>query len=147
MKIRPTKGLTFEDVLLIPRRSPIKSRRDVSTRTRLTDRIYLNIPVISANMDTVTEARMAIAMAQNGGMGILHRFMTIEQQVGQVRRVKRAQGFIVESPYAIPLSAALEDARRMMEIWRRASPPELGMTDAPISSAPEWTPKAPVNRP
>jgi IMP dehydrogenase len=115
MKIRPTKGLTFEDVLLIPRRSPIKSRRDVSTRTRLTDRLILNIPVISANMDTVTEARMAIAMAKNGGIGILHRFMTIEQQVKQVQRVKRAQGFIVEAPYAIPLSASIEDARRMME--------------------------------
>jgi IMP dehydrogenase len=115
MKIRPTKGLTFEDVLLIPRRSPVKSRRDVSTRTRLTDRLSLNIPVVSANMDTVTEARMAIAMAKNGGVGILHRFMTIEQQANQVRRVKRAQGFIVEAPYAIPLSASLEEARRLME--------------------------------
>lgn len=115
MKIRPTKGLTFEDVLLIPRRSPVKSRRDVSTRTRLTDRIPLNIPVVSANMDTVTEARMAIAMAQNGGIGILHRFMTIEQQVRQVQRVKRAQGFIVESPYAISLSATVEQARQLME--------------------------------
>jgi IMP dehydrogenase len=115
MKIRPSKGLTFEDVLLIPRRSPIKSRRDVSTRTRLTDHISLNIPVVSANMDTVTEARMAIAMAKNGGIGILHRFMTIEQHVNQVRRVKRAQGFIVESPYSIQLSASLEEARRMME--------------------------------
>jgi len=115
MKIRPTKGLTFEDVLLIPRRSAVKSRRDVSTRTRLTDRIPLNIPVVSANMDTVTEARMAIAMAQNGGIGILHRFMTIEQQIKQVQRVKRAQGFIVESPYAIPLSATVEQARQLME--------------------------------
>jgi IMP dehydrogenase len=115
MKIRPNKGLTFEDVLLIPRRSPVKSRRDVSTRTRLTDRLSLNIPVVSANMDTVTEARMAIAMAKNGGVGILHRFMTIEQQANQVRRVKRAQGFMVESPYAILLSASLEEARRLME--------------------------------
>ncbi|MFO7583970.1 MAG: IMP dehydrogenase [Anaerolineales bacterium] len=115
MKIRPNKGLTFEDVLLVPRRSPVKSRRDVSTRTRLTDRLSLNIPVVSANMDTVTEARMAIAMAKNGGVGILHRFMTIEQQCNQVRRVKRAQGFIVEAPYAIPLSGSLEEARQMME--------------------------------
>ena len=115
MKIRPTKGLTFEDVLLIPRRSPIKSRRDTNTQTRLTDRLTLNIPVISANMDTVTEARMAIAMAKNGGIGILHRFMTIEQQVSQVRRVKRAQGFIVESPYAISPQASIEEARQMME--------------------------------
>ena len=115
MNIRSTKGLTFEDVLLVPCRSPIQSRRDVNTGTRLTDSINLNIPVISANMDTVTEAGMAIAMAKNGGIGILHRFMTIDAQVRQVRQVKRAQGFIVEMPYSIVISASLEEARRMME--------------------------------
>lgn len=114
MKIRPTKGLTFEDVLLIPRRSPIQSRRDVDTSTRLTDKIRLQIPVISANMDTVTEAPMAIAMAQNGGIGILHRFMSIEQQARQVKLVKRAQGFMVDSPYAVNVNASLEEARNLM---------------------------------
>ena len=93
MFIRAQKGLTFDDVLLVPKRSPIASRKDVDTSTRLTNTIRLNIPILSANMDTVTEAGMAIAMAQNGGIGVLHRFMTVEQQVRQVRKVKRAQGF------------------------------------------------------
>ena len=115
MKIRPTKGLTFDDVLLIPRRSAIASRQDVDTSPRLSTKIRLNIPIISANMDTVTEAPMAIAMARAGGIGILHRFMTIEQQVKQVSLVKRAQGFMVETPYFIPVDASLEDARTMMD--------------------------------
>lgn len=114
MKIRPNKALTFEDVLLVPRRSPVKSRNDVSTRSRLTASIDINIPVISANMDTVTEAAMAIAMAQSGGIGILHRFMTIEQQVRQAQKVKRARGFIVEKPYSIRIDASAAEAAESM---------------------------------
>ncbi len=114
MKIRPNKALTFEDVLLIPRRSPIKSRNDVSTITRLTATIKLNIPVISANMDTVTEAAMAIAIAQSGGIGILHRFMTVDQQVKQAQKVKRARGFIVENPYSIRIDASVAEAANSM---------------------------------
>lgn len=116
MKIRPNKALTFEDVLLVPRRSPVKSRNDVSTRSRLTASIEINIPVISANMDTVTEAAMAIAMAQSGGIGILHRFMTIEQQVKQVQKVKRARGFIVENPYSIGIDASVSEAADSMRL-------------------------------
>ena len=115
MKIRPTKGLTFDDVLLIPRRSAIQSRQDVDTSTRLTENIRIKIPIMSANMDTVTEARMAIAMARAGGIGILHRFMTIEQQVREVKTVKRAQGFIIEHPYNIQPDATLEQARGLMD--------------------------------
>lgn len=115
MRIRPTKGLTFDDVLLIPRRSPIASRQDVDTSTRLTKTIRMNIPVMSANMDTVTEARMAIAMARAGGIGILHRFMTLEHQVREVKMVKRAQGFIIEHPYNIGPDATLEQARALMD--------------------------------
>ena len=81
MKIRKKRGLTFDDVLLVPKRSPFASRQDVDTATWLTPSIKLNIPIISANMDTVTEAAMAIAMARIGGIGILHRFMTVERQV------------------------------------------------------------------
>ena len=115
MKIRPTKGLTFDDVLLVPRRSSVTSRQEVDTSSRLTPKIRLNIPIISANMDTVTEAPMAIAMARAGGIGILHRFMTIEQQAKQVALVKRAQGFMVETPYFINVSATLAEARLMMD--------------------------------
>src|SRR5437764_15431318 len=77
-KIRSTKGLTFDDVLLIPKRSPVASRHDVDPSTWLTPTIHLRMPIVSANMDTVTEAPMAIAMARAGAIGIIHRFMTIE---------------------------------------------------------------------
>jgi IMP dehydrogenase len=115
MQIRPNKGLTFDDVLLIPRRSSISSRQDVDTSTRLTENIQMKIPVMSANMDTVTEARMAIAMARAGGIGILHRFMSIEAQVREVKTVKRAQGFIIEHPYNVAPDATLEQARALMD--------------------------------
>ncbi len=112
-EIRPT-GLTYDDVLLVPRRSAISSRRDVETSTHLSRNLTLNIPIVSANMDTVTEANMAIAMARQGGIGIVHRFMTIEQQVAQVHQVKRAEGAIVEQPYTIGLHQTLREARILM---------------------------------
>jgi IMP dehydrogenase len=95
MKIRSSKGLTFDDVLLLPKRSSIASRKDVDSGTMLSEGIRLKIPIISANMDTVTESSMAIALAREGGLGVIHRFMTIEQQVKQVEKVKRAEGFII----------------------------------------------------
>ncbi|MBW7882089.1 MAG: IMP dehydrogenase [Caldilineaceae bacterium] len=115
MRIRAQKGLTFDDVLLVPKRSPVASRRDVDTSTCLTGKVRLHIPILSANMDTVTEAAMAIAMAQAGGLGVIHRFMSVEQQVRQVRKVKRAQGFMVENPYTVVAEAPIDDARQIME--------------------------------
>lgn len=115
MKIRKTKGLTFDDVLLVPARSSIASRHDVDTSTRLTETIKLKIPIISANMDTVTEEAMAIAMAENGGIGIIHRFMSIDDHVKQINTVKRCQGFIVEDPYEISATASLNDAKQFMK--------------------------------
>jgi len=115
MKIRVSKGLTFEDVLLVPRRSSISSRQQVNTSTRLTDRINLNVPVISANMDTVTETAMAIAMAGAGGIGIIHRFMPIDMHVKMIKLVKRAQAVMVENPYVINLDASVEQARQLMQ--------------------------------
>ncbi len=114
MKIRPSKGLTFDDVLLVPKRSPLASRQDVDTSGWLTPTIRLRVPVVSANMDTVTEAAMAIAMARAGGIGIIHRFMTIEHQARHVARVKRAEGFIVERPHAINQEATIAEARTLM---------------------------------
>jgi IMP dehydrogenase len=114
MNIRADYGLTFDDVLLAPRRSAIRSRKDVSTDTWLVPGIRLSIPIISANMDTVTETRMAIAMAQSGGIGILHRFMTIEQQAGCVRRVKRSESLVVESPLTIDPESTVDEARQRM---------------------------------
>ena len=87
----PPLALTYDDVLLVPCRSSITSRRDVDTSTRLTRTLRLNIPIVAANMDTVTEARMARAMAREGGIGVIHRFMPIEQEAAEVQRVKRPE--------------------------------------------------------
>jgi IMP dehydrogenase len=114
MKIRLTEGLTFDDVLLVPQRSSIVSRSAVNTSTRVTRRLTLAIPVVSANMDTVTEAPMAIAMAQAGGLGIVHRFMRVERQAAEVARVKRAESFVVEGPATIGPAATLAAARAKM---------------------------------
>lgn len=114
MNLRPDTGLTFDDVLLVPKRSSIRSRRDVNTATFLTADIRLNIPILSANMDTVTEANMAIAMAQQGGLGILHRFMSVERQAELVRKVKRAESLVVLNPLTISPEASVDEARRLM---------------------------------
>ena len=115
MIIRSTRGITFDDVLLVPKRSSIRSRGDVQTDSPLTEKIQVNIPVISANMDTVTEGRMAIAMARVGGIGIIHRFMSIQDQVDQVGAVKRAEGYMIERPYSISQNSSLDEARTLME--------------------------------
>ncbi|HSB66486.1 MAG TPA: IMP dehydrogenase [Anaerolineales bacterium] len=114
MKMRMNFGLAFDDVLLVPHRSSIQSRKDVSTASWLVPGIHLTIPIVSSNMDTVTETRMAIAMAQLGGIGILHRFMSIEQQADCVSRVKRSESLVVESPLTISPEVSAEQARQRM---------------------------------
>ncbi len=114
MKIRPETGLTFDDVLLVPKRSNIHSRGAADTSTWLTPDIRLAVPIVSANMDTVTEANMAIAMAQIGGIGILHRFMSIDKQAEWVHQVKRAESFVVEDPITVLVTATLTEARSLM---------------------------------
>ncbi len=109
------EGLTFDDVLLIPKRSAIVSRKDTDLRTKLSRDINLNIPIVSANMDTVTEANMAIALAREGGIGIIHRFMSVEQQVEEVKKVKRSESIIIEQPYTIAPDNTVNDAREMMK--------------------------------
>ncbi|WP_313738222.1 IMP dehydrogenase, partial [Acinetobacter sp.] len=91
------EALTFDDVLLLPAYSTVLPK-DVSLKTRLTRGINLNIPLVSAAMDTVTESRMAIAMAQNGGIGILHKNMDIAAQAAEVRRVKKFEAGMVKDP-------------------------------------------------
>lgn len=107
-------GLTFDDVLLVPKYSTIKSRKDAETATKLTKNIELSIPIISANMDTVTEGEMAIAMAREGGIGIIHRFMSLEAQSAQVSKVKRTESILIEHPYTLSESATVSDAERFM---------------------------------
>jgi len=109
------EGLTFDDVLLIPKRSPIISRSQTDLKTKLSRNILLNIPLISANMDTVTESNMAISIAKEGGIGIIHRFMTIAEQVDEILRVKRSESVIIEQPYTISPSKSASEASRLMQ--------------------------------
>lgn len=99
MKIQ--EAYTYDDILLIPQKSFIDHRSDVSTKTQLSRHIEMYTPFVSANMDTVTKSDMAIAMAREGGIGIIHRFMTIEEHVQEVQSVKRNVGFVLNSPYTI----------------------------------------------
>lgn len=107
------QGLTYDDVLLIPSYSEILPR-EVNIQTRFTRNITLNVPIISAAMDTVTESAMAIAMAREGGIGVLHKNMTIEQQALEVRKVKRAESGMIIDPVTLPLTATVGDAKNAM---------------------------------
>jgi IMP dehydrogenase len=116
MQRRPIRlGLTFDDVLLVPRRSDVTTRSQVDTRSRFSRRIEIAIPIVSANMDAVTESEMAIAMAREGGIGVIHRFLTIEQQVAEVRRVKRAESIVIERPYIFGPTRTVRDAVAFMQ--------------------------------
>jgi IMP dehydrogenase len=115
MKILPEVALTYDDVLLVPQYSEVESRKRLSTRTRLTSKLNLQIPIVSANMDTVTESEMAVAMARAGGIGIIHRFMSIDEQVRQVQRVKKAESFVVESPITLKATDTVGDVKRIVE--------------------------------
>jgi IMP dehydrogenase len=112
------EGLTFDDVLLLPRPSSINSRKEVDTSTFLTKKIKINIPIVSSPMDTVTEARLAIAIAREGGVGVIHRFMSIEEQVREVIEVKRSEGIIIEKPYTIYPNATIDDMRKMSRQYK-----------------------------
>lgn len=118
MKAHTTKivgqGLTYDDVLLIPAYSEVLPR-EVSIQSKFTRNITLNVPVVSAAMDTVTESAMAIAMAREGGIGVLHKNMTIEQQAQEVRKVKRAESGMIIDPVTLPLTATVGDAKMAMK--------------------------------
>jgi IMP dehydrogenase len=107
-------ALSYDDVLLVPQRSPIASRGDVDTTARFTRTLTLAAPIVSANMDTVTEAPMAIAMARAGGIGVIHRFLSIEEQVMQVARVKRAEALVIEDPFTVSPDLSLGEAMEEM---------------------------------
>ncbi len=112
MSIR--EGLTFDDVLLVPKFSDIVSRSQTDLTTQLSRNISINIPIISANMDTVTESTMAITIAREGGIGIIHRFLTIQEEVDEIHKVKRAGSVIIENPYLINPEQTIQDAFKIM---------------------------------
>ena len=118
------EGYTFDDVLLEPQRSGVFSRKDVNTSAQFSKNITLNMPIVSSNMDTVTEHRMARFMAEAGGIGIIHRFLSVEKQANEVRRVKRAENVVIEDPYTISVDADISDAKRVMS--------EKGVSGLPV---------------
>jgi len=104
------EGLTFDDVLLVPKHSDIASRSQVSLRTRISRNIEASLPLISANMDTVTEHAMAVTMAREGGIGIVHRFLGIREQADEILKVKRSGSVMVENPYTVSPDQSVADA-------------------------------------
>ena len=116
------EGITFDDVLLVPAFSEVIAN-DVDTRTRLTNKIQLNIPLMSASMDTVTEHRMAIAMARQGGIGIIHKNMSIEEQAEEVDKVKRSENGVITDPFALSPEHTIQDADDLMAKYRISGVP------------------------
>ncbi len=121
-RIRPGHALTFDDVLLVPRHSLVHPR-EVSTASRFTRGIPLNVPLVSAAMDTVTEAEMAIAMARSGGIGVLHKNMPVDRQAAEVDRVKRSESGMILNPITLGPDRPLRDAASLMSRFRISGVP------------------------
>ena len=116
------EGLTFDDVLLVPAKSEVLPR-DVDLSVQLSPTVKLNIPIISAGMDTVTEAEMAIAMARQGGLGVIHKNMSIEQQAEQVDKVKRSESGVITDPFYLTPEHQVFDAEHLMGKYRISGVP------------------------
>src|SRR3954463_9462867 len=130
-------GITFDDVLLIPARSDFVPT-DADTRTKLTRNIELNIPLLSAPMDTVTESALAIALAQEGGIGIVHKNLSVANQAREVEKVKRSENGVIVDPITLPPSATISTARRVMR--------EYNVSGIPIVEGGEVDPEFPRRR-
>ena len=115
------QGITYDDVLLVPKRSAIKSRKDTDLSVSLSKDLKLKLPIISAPMDTVTESAMAIALARMGALGVIHRFNTIEQQVLEVEKVKRKENHIIEKPLIVNEGLLLGELLSLVEEKKNAS--------------------------
>ena len=116
------EGLTFDDVLLIPQASDVLPH-EVDLKVKLSEKLQLNLPLISAAMDTVTESRMAIAMAREGGMGIIHKNMSIEEQALQVDKVKRSEHGVITDPFFLAPNNTVREAVQLMEKYRISGVP------------------------
>src|SRR5436305_15291881 len=127
-------GITFDDVLLIPARSDFVPA-DADTRTRLTRNVELNIPLLSAPMDTVTESALAIALAQEGGIGIIHKNLSAENQAREVEKVKRSENGVIVDPITLPPSASIATARQIMREYNVSGIPIVEGDDAEANGA------------
>ena len=128
-KIR--EGLTFDDVLLVPAKSEVLPR-DVDLSIQLTPNIKLNIPILSAAMDTVTDSRMAIAMAREGGLGIIHKNMSIEEQASQVDKVKRSEHGVITDPFFLSPENLISDAEALMSQYYRHQSHTTGKVEGEV---------------
>ena len=122
------EGLTFDDVLLVPAHSEVLPK-DVDLSVQLTPKIKLNIPLISAGMDTVTESKMAIAMARQGGLGIIHKNMSIEKQAEEVEKVKRSENGVITNPFFLTPEHQVFDAEHLMGKYRISGVPIVNNMD------------------
>ena len=122
------EGLTFDDVLLVPAKSEVLPK-DVNLSVDLTESLKLNIPVISAGMDTVTEAELAISIARQGGLGIIHKNMSIEQQAEQVEKVKRSESGVITDPFFLTPDHQVFDAEHLMSKYRISGVPIVNNMD------------------
>jgi IMP dehydrogenase len=129
-----SEGITFDDVLLIPRYSEVLPR-ETSLKTRITKNITLNIPVISAAMDTVTESEMAIALAREGGIGIVHKNMSIKAQADEVDKVKRSESGMIRNPITLKADNTALDALTLMAKYKIAGFPVINDSGALIGIA------------
>ncbi|MFR7835348.1 MAG: IMP dehydrogenase, partial [Ezakiella sp.] len=116
------EALTFDDILLVPAESHVLPK-EVATKTKLTNKITLNIPIMSAGMDTVTESKMAIAIAREGGIGIIHKNMTIEEQSHEVDKVKRSEHGVITDPFYLSKDHTLKDADDLMRTYKISGVP------------------------
>ncbi len=107
------EGLTYDDVLLVPAYSEVMPR-EVDIRSKFTKGITINLPVVAAAMDTVTESELAIALAQQGGIGVIHKNMSIEAQANEVRKVKRSESGMIQDPITLQVNATVSDALKLM---------------------------------
>src|SRR3954466_14078791 len=119
---RPDVALTFDDVLLVPRHSTVHPR-NVSVSSRFTRKISLNIPIVSAAMDTVTEAEMAIAMARQGGIGVVHKNMPVDRQAAEVDRVKRSESGMIMNPITLGPDRSVREATQLMARFKISGVP------------------------
>src|SRR5437764_152154 len=127
-------AITFDDVLLIPSRSDFVPA-EANTRSRVTRGIELNIPVLSAPMDTVTEAALAIALAQEGGLGVIHKNLSAENQAREVEKVKRSENGVIVDPITLPPSASIATARQIMREYNVSGIPIVEGDDAEANGA------------
>ncbi|MFT4303656.1 MAG: IMP dehydrogenase [Candidatus Woesearchaeota archaeon] len=109
------EGLTYSDVLLVPKKTPLSSRKEAKTSTYFTKNIKINSPLVSANMATVTEHKMAIALAREGGIGVIHQFLSLDEQVEEVRKVKKSTSYVIENPTSVSKDITISEAVSIMD--------------------------------